>query len=679
VRNVGKVTVGMGLVTLFWASAAGAEATSGDPGVVLPGFAPLAVSGTAVAPEGRVYAWDRSLLPVRIESRGKPLVGAFRLRLRRDGAEVSVPVGSVEAAGTPAAATVRAEGAAPDLAFTTVSRVEYDGVAMVELTITPARPVTVDSLDLEIEVLGGPSLKMLAFGERDFRFQKRPVDVEPRYRGDLLYAVGLADGERSFWWFVDDARGWVLNGDSETEVEPLGDRVRLRQRLVASRTRLAEPVRIAFNFLATPVRPLGTAWRKELRVTPRLDREGAALGSFQLWWVDAFPHKILPYAKLPEDAAAAIPASDRAVFRGPDGVRRDLDRARALGIHRLPYFSAHMLSVLDPGLRMHRGEWEVTPPFVAHVVDPPFGKVETPTLSHRARGYGDHVIARLAPLIDELGFDGLYLDQGDVMDSRNPLHDAGWRDTRGRLRPSLDILGTRDFLRRLRVLFHEKGKPGWLFVHNSNCEMVPAYTFVTSTVDGEQFARPLPQEDYIGALSLDRVRTQMAPEQYGIVTTWLPQFFAWHPRDPGWNGRPAGRRAFRNFATLALLHDIPTWPAGVESEHRRLLESLDAFGIERAEFTGYWAPDAGARAGTDDAAVSYYRRANDSAVLLVVANLAKSERTLSVGVDLDRLGLSPDATWKIDGRPAEKLAGGAIAVPVPGRDHALVELRNARR
>ena len=653
-------------------SAAVGEALATDA-IVLPGFAPIRTTGTEVELGQRVYLWDQSFLPVRIDSRGSPLAGPMRLVLAAAGPIAPETVKITES--EPDHALVVAEGEPlPGLSVKVSTRVEYDGVAMVSLEITPRAPVAVSGLDYEVAIARTAWTRMLRFEAASVRDQARPIRIDPSYRGPFQNAIGLADGDRSFWWFADNAEGWIWNGRDVTEVEPGASEVRIRQQLIGGPYRIAKPIRLAFNFLATPVRELGTAWREE-RVTTRLEPAGAAEGRFQLWWLDAFAHKDLPYTTPPASVLGAMPEAERSVYPGLAKQRAALARYRSWGLEVLPYFSAHCLSSFDPELRRNRSEWEVSPPLVLNVADPPFGKVETPCLSQRASGYSDYLLSRLGQEIDALGMSGLYFDQGSVIDSANRSHGA-WTDSRGATHPSLDILALRSFFKRLREIFQQKGKPGFLFVHNSNVEITPAYTFVTSTVDGEQFTGLLRDDDYIGSIALDQVRTQFAPEQYGVLVTWLSETWYRHAHEPGWEGSPAQRRAFRNFLTLALLHDVPVWPAGAPAaDWKETLGILDGFGVGKAEFIGYWRGHAGARTESAQAQVSLYRRSDTHRALLIVANLDAEPQT--VAVSFQAQGLVGDAARSVRFRLLPRglvldAENGRIAVPVPARDFQLV-------
>jgi hypothetical protein len=470
--------------------------------------------------------------------------------------------------------------------------------------------------------------------------------------------------------------GWIWNGDTVTEVAPVApDRLRLRQRLIGDRYLLERKLTLRMNFLVTPVRELGSAWRRE-RIAAGASRAEGDVARLQGAWATAFAHTALPFTEPPQEVVSLIPASDWAVYPGLETNRFYLERnLESKGIHSLPYFSGHCLSELDPELARQRAAWEVDPPFVVLSAASSYPtQFEKPALSHRAAGYTDYVLARMAEEIDKLGMTGLYLDHASVLDSANPAHGA-WVDSNGATQPATDILGMRQYLKRLRTVFHRKGKPGFLLVHASNSELIPAYTFATAIVDGEQFRHRLVGDDYIASIALDQVRMQNAPGQYGVRNVWIPQFDHFHGDDAAWPESAAGRAAFRNLLTLVLLHDGEFWPNFVSQEERLpLLGALDAFGVSEAGFTGYWSEAAPATTSRALARVSAYAR--PGALLLVVGNLSSAAESVDVTVDGAAAGLPPDATARLvpDGTPLP-FAGDTLTLPVPARDFRLVEVR----
>lgn len=652
----------------------------GQDEIVLPGFDPIRTEGTTVRPGGRSYVWEKSFLPIRVDSLGKHLTGPIRLVARTGSVSRDLLATDVRLVETSDHhAIVRASGEPiPGLRLRTETRVEYDGVAMVELVIEPDTAVELDGLDLVVDVDANRYTQMQSFAATEIRGRHRRPRVEPPYRGDFLNAVGLADGERSFWWFADDAKGWIWNGDTVTEVEPRGDVVRIRQRLIGAAHRLSEPMNLAFNFLATPVRSLGSEWRAD-RIVATANRQWKGLGKLHLWWTTAFAHVDLPFTTFPPGVEARIPKSDRSGYPGLAENRKNLaEWRRELGIERIPYFSAHVLSELDPTLARHRSEWEIDPPLVMKSGVSRLGtKFEKPFLSHRSRAYQDYVVFRLDRELGRLGASGIYFDQGGVIDTRNRAH-GGWLDSRGRLQPSLDILGLRQFLKRVRVALHNRGQPGYVFIHNSLVEIIPAYTFAWGMVGGERFRHQLKNDDYIGSISVDQTRVRFAPSQYGVLNVWIPQFFYFHKGEASWNGSPGQRLATRNFLALSLIHDVPILPTGLDLDvWRAWVRQSDDFGVDAARFVGYWNEDLGVAYDPADVRVSRYSHGGQT--LLLVANLGAGAKRVRLSIDRGALGLpeGPVAMWVEAAGKSQALTGSEFELTVPERDFRTVRIEPA--
>jgi hypothetical protein len=653
----------------------------GSNPIVLPGFAPIVTNGTRFTLGPRTYEWRNGYFPVRMDSLSTPMAGPMNLRMTVGG-RVFLATGATvrvtEAYGHHV--VVVAEGTpTPGLRVRTETRVEFDGMAWVKLTITPTAPVDIGRIDYEVDVLANVHTRTLRFATSDIRVQRRDQRIEAAYRGPFLNALGIADGRRSFWWFADNARGWRAAGDV-TELAPVAsNRVRLRQRLLEGPQRLSQAMNVEFGFLLTPVREMGSSWRAD-RITAGVSAAEGQRGKIQISWDTAFSHMFLPYTEPAASLSARIPLPDRNAYPGLAASRALVERFRtSYGIHLLAYFSGHCLSDFDPMLVQSRPVWEVDPPFVLRAGHGSYPTPNAkPVLSHRAKSYSDYLLYRMDEEIDKLGLAGIYLDQASVMDSASPSHGA-WVDFAGRPQASTDILGTRALLKRLRTLFHQKGKPGYVLAHASNNELIPAFTFATAIVDGEQFTRRLVSDDYIASLPLDQARLQMAPGQYGIRSMWIPQFSYFHASDPAWKGSAAEKRAYRNFLALTLVHDAEFVPQDIPAQDRlNVLAAFDGFGTPMSTFHGYWIDRPLARSPLSTVAISAYRRSSPTRLLLVVSNLSPSGNTVPIEIDAAAAGFPIGAGTQAWDRPsgtAIPWVGGRFSVPIPGKDFRLIEIR----
>ena len=654
--------------------------------VIVPGFSPINVSGTEVALSQRVYAWAGGYFPASITSRNTELTRSMQLTAKVGDATLELKASRVTIEHTPTFAVIRATGEPiPNLKVEVDTRVEYDGVAMSTIQLIPTKPVVIGGMDFRVAVLDAASTEVIGFKAKSIGKQKQREDMlKLPYAGEFVNAIGVADGDRSFWWFADNAEGWIWNADTVTELKRAEGVVELRQRLIGDTWRIDTPMVFRINFLATPVKSLVPDWRESRVLAGPADESEAKLGSrINPWWTSAFAYDTYPYLELASTAKQKVPLASQRAYPGLRAnaalVRRDL---QLYGVHRLPYFSAHALSELDDVLLRYKSDWAAEPPRIFKDVVGPYRKVyDKPVMTHRARSYSDYLLWRLDKVIDQLDIEGIYFDHGPPVMSNNPRNGA-WYDSNGRKQPSLDILGMREFLKRLRVLFALRGKAGYILLQNANREVMPAYTFAYATVDGEQYRSGEVQDgDYLARVSLGELRTRLSPHQYGIPVIWLPSAWTYHRDNKDWDGSPAQRTAYRRLMALALLHDTMDWPKGAHpAERQNLLEILDEFGIADARFIGYWSRENPLTVDSSQARVSTYVNEEANSSLGIVMNT--STKPVSVHVKFDMQRVADHRTWRVrTGAGASTLLTGEtpfVALEIAPRDFQWLWIKEQR-
>jgi hypothetical protein len=404
-----------------------------------------------------------------------------------------------------------------------------------------------------------------------------------------------------------------------------------------------------FNFLATPVKDMVGNIRKNRVATNKSFMEGEYHG-LNLWWITAFSHQVLPYTKYPLDVEKRVSTKDKNIYPGLFKNKQLLNDYKKFNIDRLPYFSGHVLNYFDPAYQRYKNIWEVHPKIHLNTYkyDNPFTSMRNDTyLTHGAEGYTDYLLYRFSELIDELGFEGLYFDQDEVTVSENPLNGL-WIDSNRKTKGSTDILALRQFHKRLATLFYLKGKKGFIVSHNSNDMIIPAYTFATSMVQGEEFNHLLRNYDYVDSISLDEIRSRLAGGSYGIPTIWLEVIFSESARmdkskrpsgmnSADWQKSQEYNNAYENFMTLALLHDMPTWSLSSLKLRTEIMKQIDWVEPETAKFVGYWtySPDL----FKNDVYHSYYQSKNKGKYLVVLSNLGMTSKNIKLDSLLANLNL----------------------------------------
>jgi hypothetical protein len=587
-----------------------------------------------------------------------------------------------------AGATIHAHGYINGLRIEVDTRVEYDGIAMSHLIITPDRPTNVDYIEFRTPVVLSPSMQLMRWDVAAYRKLIRSLQVsKPQFNGSFQHVVALADGSKSFWWFTDDANQWISNPRNSTHILVNGQSIMIVQRMYIGQVQPLTPVDIKFNWLATPVRE-STSWRdRSHRIARRVSSEEGEIAGLHLWWPEAFPHQALPYSEWPAEITQVVPDTDKHFYLGAKNFRSQLEEARRMRITRLPYFSVHAPSLYDPQVVANRNQWEVVPPFVIRPgSDAPFkSRIERPWLSLRGPGLQEHLVERFGKVIDELNIEGLYFDQGAPINSENPAHGA-WRDSSGHVHGTLDILAMRQYFKSLAELFFKKGKSGHLVVHMSSVPIIPAYTFVTGLAQGEEMLLSLKDLNYMESAPLNVVRTQYAPGQYGIGSIWLDQF--WSPRVPGnplarytdldqWLNSDEHRRVWRNYMALVLLHDATAWTFAPVQDRRDVFRIMDEFDIADALFLGYWENPVQTNE-QDGMIASLYKRLDHSKALIVAANTSARTRPFIAGnlcslisykcPSILQMRVQGETSWK-------SISDDKIDLVIPARDFRLIEIR----
>ena len=155
--------------------------------------------------------------------------------------------------------------------------------------------------------------------------------------------------------------------------------------------------------------------------------------------------------------------------------------------------------------------------------------------------------------LKELGLFSYYEDNSQTRLFDDPALGFGYTRTDGKRQPQFDLWEYRGYLQRVATVYHDNGQENLLAVHNSAQMLIPAFTFVTITLDGEQPARYVrtPGRDYLDEWpDLEYVRAHVMGRQFGVRAVFLSEITL--PDDP------SGHLA-RSLLALMLPHDVEVW------------------------------------------------------------------------------------------------------------------------
>ena len=270
---------------------------------------------------------------------------------------------------------------------------------------------------------------------------------------------------------------------------------------------------------------------------------------------------------------------------------------------------------------------------------------------------GDLQLWAFAKLVKKGGIDGTVSDGLSLAwECAHPGHRNGcgrplvmtWeRD------PVTAVTGQRQFLKRLRGIFNDSGRPFYLAAHCGGGLQVNTLSFFDGYMEGEQLAR-------------FRTGYQIPLPTMAVGYSGRP----WGFRTIFWEKTWRRLRGFNWSLTYALLHDV-------ELEDSMLANQIYApFEDDReTQYYPYWRPGSHVRLEAGKALVSYYRKSDEA--LVVVGNLSYEPDTFKLNVSGLLPGVPLQAVDLIGGKPYPVVAGCIDGTLEPYRCLALRVTRAA--
>jgi len=227
----------------------------------------------------------------------------------------------------------------------------------------------------------------------------------------------------------------------------------------------------------------------------------------------------------------------------------------------------------------------------------------------------DRWLDGLAGMLDEYGFDGVYLD-GTTMPwgCANAAHGCGYMRADGKRALTYPVFAVRRLMQRLYEIVHTRG--GLVTAHQSSCCITPILSFCHSYWDGEHIAGSVETGGGMEA-TLATFRAEFMGRNFGVPCEFL---------------------ATKKMEMLALtiLHNVtirPGFRATLDAV-APVWRALENFGVGKADWHPYWRNHELIESGACALKMSYYTR--PGRLLLVIANLDSSQQAAGK-VLLDRI------------------------------------------
>jgi len=624
-----------------------------DDEVVAP-FTPVGIAGTRVSCLGRDIDFGPMGLPRRITShfadtvqslveRGRDLLAApvrFTV-LTADGPLAWHTSGTEVTRAAPAAAKVASHAHAGALRLEVTAKPEADGFTDFQLALTAERDTPVTDIRLDIPLRPGVARYMMGMGVKG-GLRTAPLDwkwSQDRHQdslwvGDVNAGLQLKLKSDNYSrplvniyyskkplnmppsWFNEGKGGCTVTDEEGCALIRAysGERV----------LRAGETLRFDFSLLITPLKLLDNdhfGWRYYHAYVPPQQAKDAGASIINIHHANP----INPYINYP--------------FRTVDGLKAYVDEAHAVGMKVKIYYTVRELSNFVTELYALRslgtevfadGPGQGDPWLCEHLIDGyvpawrqplPNGEVDAAIVTSGMSRWHNYYVEGLQWLADNVGIDGLYID---------------------------DVAYDREVMKRVRKVL-DRTRPGCLIdLHSwnhfndwarfANCanlymENLP---YIDSLWFGEGF-------DYNA--SPDFWLVEMSGIPYGLYSEML--------QDGGnrWRGMVYG------------MTNRKPWSGGDPAPIWRLWDEL---GIQDARMHGYWSASCPVRTGRPDVLATAYVRPNRT--LIALASWAPDDTECQLDIDWHALGLDP-AKCRLrapaieEFQPAADLAPGD-AIPV---------------
>ena len=256
----------------------------------------------------------------------------------------------------------------------------------------------------------------------------------------------------------------------------------------------------------------------------------------------------------------------------------------------------------------------------------------------------------------------------------DPAMNYGYRTADGTPRIQFDIWSLRDYYRSIAEIYRKHGVENHAGAHASAAMLIPALTYCTYFIDGEQPGRyaTSPDRDYVDAWKdVDYLRAHVLGRQFGIRTIFLAEIT--------YRGKSAAEDTKQTRAWLAVMlpHDIALWDGSLKERTpvkawHKIINDLDFFN-NNPRLYPYWATGKYkvAEHNDKDLFVTIYRQ--NKRALAVISNFGESRK---VEFKLNCKNLQLDLKNAVDMENPDKnditFDGNKVSLTIPRHDYRIV-------
>lgn len=656
----------------------------------------VAVDADVVGVWGRTFQFsDDSIIP-KMTSQGKTLNAnpAVIKAVTADGDdEMKVKTTKVERLGK-GRVVVTQTGESPLFKFEARHVIEFDGLDVVTVTLTPKGSVNVDSLRLDV-----------------------PLDVAMYYNSHR-YNLGVLDGEVEFGkinylWIGDDEvgldlvfenyKGWLVDSTRpRLALNGKDGHATLSLSLANRPVIVARPMTFTFSLQPTPIRPLPDEFR-DWRIST-------------MFWEGLTTHWIALFSRWSSALTTPVPRSD-------DVLRDMVDHARGHGHKNYPYMAPSCVSLNDvinhdapffvnyPDLPdkfektlviknandapkideawYFAEDWQIHPQIMGGVAPNAMYKCSMTS------SFPDYFVYNVDKMARR-GLDGVYFDLASASENFDAEKGLSYQTLDGKTEGTREVFATRDLYKRLvRVFANHRGRKGFPYILGHGFPSGMAYQGFYSVLFHGEGMKPADRFDmtrwYLQTnlksskgnqgsrmFSVDPdanrdwsavgYRLSYPQRQIGIPMLVLPQY-AKGTRDRETNKKRYHDPALaREMLSFVVPHDNIIWPTWIDKGTviDFWKKALIPFGMKNVEFHGYWEDDV--KTDADHVKASYWKKSDAEDYLVAVANWSDEETEVNVTLPKRILALGSGLDMENGEETKAVDQSGSFQLTVPAHD-----------
>ncbi|NOZ22911.1 MAG: hypothetical protein GXP25_17680, partial [Planctomycetes bacterium] len=605
-----------------------------EAGTVPAPWTPLATRGDTIATWGREYGFSEGFLFSSLQSQGAEMLASPAV-LRLDG-RVLEPKNKANAVLISQDDMLAVIDKNADFgSFRVNSRIKthFDGYCEIAMTLDPAgEPRQIQRLSLDIP-LRGRLVKLVRDNKLSTLIGGKSGAVGDTWSQSLLdnpfFWVG---NERiGFNWLAPDLEQWhCRRNDRNVEIIREGDVAVVRLNLVDFPLKLDAPRTIRFGFALTPTRPLD---RKILRGRLGKDWEG---------WCQPWKYFAVPDYETAD---------------------RELIKRRSANVKEIFLYNGDGLtSPFSPEWAFWEEEWRDLRPGHGYGdwTGPLTGRPRTcytvaciksdtfrSYLLHKRHNFFTKAKTPLTPKAVNYYFD---TGVGSVLCENTRHGCANWRDANGKPHGRMPIDEYRELHLNTYRMIKRTGPNAKIMSHEGWYRVMPMQNFTDIIIGGEGVENMVASTgNYYTVLTPEMFRATFLPQIWGVKTAFLNMLVRAAARSPEKLIRfaedPEAQRATRHYYGYCVVHDVDMWDSHEQTRKVReaVWKAQDQLGWdEDVRFYPYWEKDSGVKLispESDRILASAY--SNNGRLLLAILNDTDREQTISIELDLEKLGVHP--------------------------------------